>query len=237
MAANFARVLQPRRPGHRQKGSDVRAVQRTLRQLGLRKARPTGRYGRGTVKQVKEFQRKHGLRADGVYGFNTHGRLHRHFDATAKREYQSFTVIHVALWAAARNGSMHYVQMRPMDDMAPPPNINSQLDCSEFLTWCFKAAGLRDPSDLGYAGWGNTATQVIHGRSVADIRQARPGLSAVFYGMNSAGDPTHVAVYIGKRKRFGVLSRHVVVSMGSEPGPLVLPYDYRHDRHSIRVYA
>lgn len=235
MAVPFARTLHRRGPGRRQKGRDVRAIQHTLKKMGLRKTHPTGRYGRGTWKAVRKFQRKHGLRDDGVYGPATHAKMQRHFDHQARNLYRSYIVVRVCLAAAAHAGDIHYRQLRPMPDMAPYPNFPNYTDCSQFLTWAFKSAGLPDPSGLDYSGYGNTVTQVAHGRRVSDIRNAKEGLSAVFYGRSSTL-PSHVAVYIGKKRLWYGAVRHVVVSMGSEPGPFTLRYDYRHDRVSVNVY-
>jgi murein DD-endopeptidase MepM/ murein hydrolase activator NlpD len=51
-------------------GSDVRALQSSLTELGYR-VRASGRFDRRTARQVRRFQRDHGLRPDGVAGPRT----------------------------------------------------------------------------------------------------------------------------------------------------------------------
>ena len=210
------------------RGTDVRAVQRTLKQRGIRKRKTSGYYGPGTINQVKEFQKRNKLKQDGVYGPATHRALEKHFDLGAKRMYRTYTVIHEAMFYIRNAAYVHYVQTRPMTDMGPQPNLNNYCDCSEFATTLFKNAGMPDPNGFGYNGYGFTGTMILHGTRVSDIRKAVPGRSLVFYGRDSAGNPTHVAVLI---------SEYTVASHGSELGPYHLNYRYRHDVHSIRVYG
>lgn len=223
MAVPFCRVL---RKGSA--GTDVQAIQRTLRQLDIRQSDPTGHYGEKTKEHVKEYQKKHKIRDDGVYGPKTHKLLAKRFDATAKDQYRTHTVIRNALYYVAHASQVHYVQTRPMQDLAPPPNLNTACDCSEFATMLFKQAGFPDPNGFDYNGWGFTGTMVNHGKKVSSISQAKPGRSLVFYGHGPGGMPTHVAVLITPTE---------VVSQGSEPGPFKLFWRYRSDVHSIRVYG
>ncbi len=55
-------------------GKDVRLVQHNLRRLGI-PVRVDGAFGSGTRSAVRWFQRKHGLRADGVVGPTTRRHL------------------------------------------------------------------------------------------------------------------------------------------------------------------
>ena len=73
------RVLAVKKPLMR--GQDVRAVQRGLRQDGIR-VKVDGFYGSDTKAAVKRFQRKHGLRTDGKVGSRTR-------NALAKRHVRS----------------------------------------------------------------------------------------------------------------------------------------------------
>ncbi|SFG87820.1 N-acetylmuramoyl-L-alanine amidase [Desulfotomaculum arcticum] len=52
-------------------GNDVYALQQKLRQWGYYKGLADGTYGSSTYKAVTDFQRKNGLRADGVVGPST----------------------------------------------------------------------------------------------------------------------------------------------------------------------
>ena len=73
---------------------------------------------------------------------------------------------------------------------------------------------------VGYGGSGNE-----HGKRVVHRSNVQGGDLALY------GDPTgrtgHVAVCVGGGK---------VISFGSEPGPFLLPIDYRSDLREIRRY-
>lgn len=100
-------------------------------------------------------------------------------------------------------------------------------DCSSFTTWCLWNAlkvtyGVRDV--VNGANWraGFTGTMLTHGKRV------RLGLrrgDLVIYGRGYPG--AHVAIYIGGG---------MVISHGSEAGPLKLPLRYRRDVLQIRRY-
>ena len=63
-------------------GQDVLALQRALAHAGVRKwGNFTTAFGRGTKKNVADFQERKGLRTDGVYGMETHRKLAPHYDA------------------------------------------------------------------------------------------------------------------------------------------------------------
>jgi len=52
--------------------SSVMKLQEILLSLGLFKEIPNGHYGPKTIEAVKEFQRKTGIRVDGIFGNETH---------------------------------------------------------------------------------------------------------------------------------------------------------------------
>lgn len=87
------------------------------------------------------------------------------------------------------------------------------------VEWPVSAHRRRDV--VNGANWkaGFTGTQVAHGRRIKGGRLARGDL--VFYA-NSGSTPRHVAICVGKRD-----GRAMVVSHGSESGPLYLRWDYR----------
>ena len=96
-------------------------------------------------------------------------------------------------------------------------------DCSAYATGLYWDACLRyirsgviKRDFINGAGWkaGYTGTQIQHGKRVLGRRQVG---DLVFYA-GSTGVINHVAIYIGGGK---------VVSFGSEPGPLLLPVNYR----------
>jgi hypothetical protein len=131
-----------------------------------------------------------------------------------------------ALLVARRRGVIHYTQSSRRWDfirLRRRPSRGSiayYADCSSLATaliWdaCrVRERGLRD--FVNGAGWraGYTGTMVRHG-----ARIGRPRLvgDCVFYG-GSRSVPGHVALYIGNG---------LVVSHGSEAGPLIIRWNYR----------
>lgn len=101
---------------------------------------------------------------------------------------------------------------RRAQDLAPPPNVPANSDCSAFATWCYKSAGAPDPSGFGYRQIGSTYSQIGRGSRVASKGQLKAG-DLVFYS-----NPAHVAIYVGQGK---------VVSHGSDPGPRLEEVGYR----------
>lgn len=224
------------------KGRDVIATKHALKVAGFKTALnlTSGRAGGAWQENLKRFQRKHGLKADGQYGPATHKALKpymakvpyavwlwNHYtlpkQPTASRRA---TIVNTALYGARVSGSIHYTQsslrMYGVRNKIKPPGIPRYEDCSSFSTWCYWVAGAADPNGLGYNGQGYTGTLAAHGRAVSPS-QARPG-DLVFYG---GGFPyTHVAIYIGGGK---------VVSHGSERGPIVTSMYYRRPS-AVRSY-
>jgi cell wall-associated NlpC family hydrolase len=99
-------------------------------------------------------------------------------------------------------------------------------DCSSYFTWCVWNGinvHLHHSDVVNGARWqaGYTGTLLEHGQQV---QAPAPG-DAVVYG--SAWPGEHVALYTGGG---------LVVSHGSEAGPLLLPMRYRSDVLSIRRY-
>lgn len=130
-------------------------------------------------------------------------------------------IVYAALWGYYQRASMNYLQHRPMVDMAPPPNVPGNLDCSQFATWCYQSAHAPNPNGTGhYDGSGSTYVMKNFGSAIS-AAQLRLG-DLVFYR-----SPAHVAVYIGNG---------YVCEMGSDPGPLIQPIRYRTDFDGMRTY-
>lgn len=99
-------------------------------------------------------------------------------------------------------------------------------DCSSFVTWClwnglhhtFKVDDI-----VNGTHWqsGYTGTLAQHGRQVIHLANVLPG-DVVLYG--PAPTFEHTAIVVGYDHKIPV-----VVSNGSEPGPFLLPYNYRGD--------
>jgi prophage tail gpP-like protein len=130
-----------------------------------------------------------------------------------------------AMWGFYHADEIHYSNGAfRMKDFAPPPNVPENTDCSGFVTWCYRVAGVLDPNGNNYNGLGFTGSLWDTGQHIS-IVQLRIG-DLVFYG-----DPhsfnSHVTVFIGNGQ---------VISMGSEPGPFVLPIRYRADISGFATY-
>lgn len=208
-------------------GGDVRALQRALHKAGYRGLSPTGDYRDVTRREVVQFQKHHGIRLRrGIVRENTWHALQPYFDG-----YDGWLVNHwwehrhppiqnkidrfvKTAWLYYSNRPLRYYQQRPMQNTGPPPNIDRYLDCSEYVYVCAKAAGLPDPSGLGYTGYGNTYSFLAHMRHTSNPRRG----DLVFYD-----NPSHVAIIVGEA-RGGVL---MVLSNGSDYGPRYLNMRYR----------
>jgi peptidoglycan hydrolase-like protein with peptidoglycan-binding domain len=219
--------------GH--KGKDVVAVQRALKKVGVRKKNATGSYGKGTVLNVKNYQKREGIKVDGVYGRDTHLHMMRDkgFDqygamlmqeaANSQKEVGVRSRLKVgAMWGYTNRGSIHYTQgplrMYGVRNKIRIPGIPIWEDCSSFVTWVYWQAGARDPNGLAYSGFGFTGTQIENGTRLRSILEAQVG-DLLFYGPSSSVI-THVTIFVGDGR---------VVSHGSESGPNFGPYGYRSD--------
>lgn len=206
-------------------GWDVYALQRALSVAGLRKWGTFTRvYGRATVLEVREFQRKHGLDPDGVYGVMTHRKLGPFYDA---RGVVLINRVHVVtleqlrkahLLSAAqilynRRGIVHYTQGPARMWIVRHRLVLAQLelmsqdweDCSSSVTGLRSVAGLSDPNGMDFDGFGFTGTMAEHGESVP-IASATVG-DCYLYGTFPY---YHVTMNVGPNRCF---------SHGSEAGP------------------
>lgn len=121
-----------------------------------------------------------------------------------------------ALMCVRHRDSIHYTQgslrMMGVNRRLYPPSFPTYGDCSAMVTWWYFASGTADPNGLGYSGLGYTGTQQNRGQSVR--WQAAPTMAIAFYGHPIE----HEAM---------VVRRGMVVSHGSEIGPLLLAINYR----------
>ena len=193
-------VLLPRviRPG--MKGDDVFYLKRALSEAGCGKwlgpafTKTNGRYN---VQNIKKFQKKVGLKQDGVYGETTHKKLAKYYDRYgAKGMNDMYVKIHMGpaekSIAAALDiynycrmtGKGVYTQsglrMSIVRNKWRPPFFPHTLfeDCSSSVTGEDWIAGNPDPNGLGYNGQGFTGTLAVHGTRVAKATKAALG----FYG-------------------------------------------------------
>lgn len=108
-------------------------------------------------------------------------------------------------------------------------------DCSSFATWClwnglFVKFGVRDVVNNQKWQAGYTGTMLDNGKQVVHMNNVQRG-DLVIYGDGPPGH--HVAIVVGRRSMDNQI---MVVSHGSEPAPLYLPYNYRSDVMCVRRY-
>jgi hypothetical protein len=121
-----------------------------------------------------------------------------------------------AKWGVAHNAAIHYTEDSRRDDYLRGSSGHLPLwtDCSGWVTYCYWASGLPDPSGLNYRYLGYTGTLLAnaarHGRIVTNLALARPG-DPIVIGPGT-GWHTTICVEAG--------ADPIVVSHGSEPGPL-----------------
>lgn len=100
-------------------------------------------------------------------------------------------------------------------------------DCSSYVTWALWNGldhyGVRDVVNGLHWTAGYTGTMLTHGAHITASRMIRG--DAVIYGRSWPG--LHTAIYMGGG---------MVISHGSERGPLLLPTFYRSDVLAIRRY-
>jgi peptidoglycan hydrolase-like protein with peptidoglycan-binding domain len=214
-------------------GKDVIGAKRAIwKATGLKvPARATQTFGPTAVKQLRLFQKQHGLTVDGELGPATLKKLGPFFDAYAfllyvgyppggtKEQQQRNAIVAYAVWGYNNRAAIHYSEIRPMQYMDELEHLPVYEDCSTFVTKAYKFAAAPDPNGLGYNGAGNTTTLREHGRVVAQA-QAQDG------DLPQYQDPDHTNIYVGDGR---------VISLGSEIGPLLQPINYR-PLYEIRAY-
>src|ERR1041385_4705411 len=171
------------------KGPDVLALQQALRKALAPHARNTasGAYGSLTVRDVTAFKAKWSKDTDGhVAGALVWSHLDKYLGAQQKRLLQQArgleaaqekedrettirrAIVAKAYWALANNGRYVYGQFRPMPASFQASDARDHIDCSTFVTLCYKAGGAIDPNGRGYDGLGYTGTLVSHGTALAN---------------------------------------------------------------------
>lgn len=138
-----------------------------------------------------------------------------------------------AKWGVTHNASIHYTQDTRRDDYlhGAKGHLPIWTDCSGFLTYCYWASGLPDPSGLDYRYLGYTGTILAnayrHGTVTTDLSKARPGDPIVI----GYGTGVHVTICVESAPD------PIVVSHGSEPGPLSehQSYDSRQPKRVCQI--
>jgi hypothetical protein len=235
------------------KGKDVLMVKRALAVAPIPGSKPkktyrkwgwafTQSFGGQLKKDIERFQKDHGLKVDGEYGPETHKKLAKYFDSYGAKTMISLlpttpVCVQAAMVAMNNRGLVHYSQstrmmivrygIKPLAKLIDWFKRGKQLweDCSSSSTGFYYIEGRPDPNDCGYNGLGYTGTLVVHGTRVSTPQPGDLG----FYG--SGWPYHHVVICVGIKN--GV---PMVVSHGSENGPLLLPYNYRGDFSHWRRY-
>lgn len=152
-----------------------------------------------------------------IHGATPEGRLRKGMDA---------------LLAHRQKGKVHYTQgarrMTIVRRKLIPPFGTAVIyeDCSSAVTGLYYMAGLRDPNELHYSGWGYTGTLCQHGWKVRGSTQVG---DLVFYGYG--GPPWHHVAIV-----YSLAEGVRVWSHGHEGAPEILPINYRSDTRQVRRY-
>jgi cell wall-associated NlpC family hydrolase len=94
----------------------------------------------------------------------------------------------------------HWAEVRPYpNSLWTAAAHHDGIDCSSFVTLCYKEAGWPDPNDAHYDGEGNTGTLSARGTWTA---APLPGDLAMYGGNRSF--PAHVAMYIGNNQEIEI---------------------------------
>lgn len=231
---------QPRIVQQGARGRDIVAYKGGLTHAGMRPRRlldsPT--FGHTMRHEVIDFQKHHGLRADGAIGPHTYDhlinwigdygrRLIASMDARAEMRTVRARYVQNCLWSTQtwQWPYWHYEQWRPVPLSHPDRVIDAEhpidTDCSGFVDLMARwTTGCPSPmGPLGFGGAGNTDTIVAYNPVVPSASQLLPG-DLILYD-----DPGHVVVCIGYP---------YAVSFGAEPGPIKLDSRYRGYSHLRR---
>lgn len=221
--------LQSKRPVLREgsRGPAVLELQQKLAALNFDPGYIDGIFGPRTEEAVVAFQRVNGLAVDGIVGPQTWAKL----DAMTPSGLPA-AIRGEAFWGLAHEAEIHYAQLRPIDGLTSPRKLPLSTDCSGFVTLCYKWAGAPDPNGRGYDGYGYTGTLLEHMRQVSQA-QARAG-DLVLWA--DSVRTRHVAMVLDTG------SDPLLVSHGSEPGPLRIRFSSEHQYFvrkfgsSVKVY-
>lgn len=147
----------------------------------------------------------------------------------------------IALQGVRQRAAIHYTQQWParwrgITNHHTGMNQPDWADCSAYATWVAWAArrhirGSEGADVMNGLNWraGYTGTLIEHGsRHRLGPRAWHHGRTLVFYG----SPVEHVAIYAGNYP-----NGPMVVSFGSETGPLFLGAYYRSDFNHARTYA
>ncbi|NPC70079.1 hypothetical protein HPP05_10020 [Corallococcus exiguus] len=189
-------------------GTGVRQLQTALVKLGhMTQAQMNtgpGTFGARTEGSLKQFQKAHGVDAIGIYGPKTRAAF-KALGATLGGAGLREKIVAEGLWGAANQERIHYAQIRPIDGIRLRHKLPLDIDCSGFVTLCYKWAGAPDPNGNRYSGAGYTGTLEAHMLHIP-LSQVQPGDLCLWQGK-------HVSLVIQGG------ADPLLISHGSEFGP------------------
>lgn len=148
-----------------------------------------------------------------LYSVRSRRRIRRaHSYYTRINELRS-GIISIAKWGVENKADIHYSQLRPIDGVNEKFKLPLYIDCSGFVTLCYKWAGAPDPNGLGYNGYGYTGSLLNHMHHITR-EQVRQGDVVVFGAF--PGVHTCVAADNGGTQLY---------SHGTEADPNLFNYD------------
>ena len=125
------------------RGSDVKTLQTALKDKGFYSGKIDGIYGKKTVSAVKAFQRKNGLKADGVAGPKTLGKLYEKGSAETDSPAETNTPsprITAEPPDAAKDEAISYLESIAARSGAVCGTVVLSRKGQVFLTWSFGGA-------------------------------------------------------------------------------------------------
>ena len=189
-----------------------------------------GMFGPQTQRSLKKFQQAHGVEAIGVYGPKTRAafvRLGAKVAAVPRPPVPTGLrkkIVAEGKWGATNKIRIHYQQRRPIDGLRQPHKLPLNIDCSGFVTLCYKWAGAPDPNGNGYNGAGYTGTLEAHMRHIPQSK-LQPGDLCLWKGK-------HVSLVVQTG------ADPLLISHGEESGPVrdpVLCPETRISRHPAHL--
>ncbi|WAS84590.1 MULTISPECIES: peptidoglycan-binding protein [unclassified Corallococcus] len=194
------------------RGTGVRQLQTALVKLGhMTQAQMDtgpGTFGARTEGSLKRFQEAQGVDAIGVYGPKTRAAFKALGATLGGAETPAGLrekIVAEGLWGVANQDQIHYAQIRPIDGLQLRHKLPLDIDCSGFVTLCYKWAGAPDPNGNRYSGAGYTGTLEAHMLHIP-LSQVRPGDLCLWQGK-------HVSLVIQGGED------PLLISHGSEAGP------------------
>lgn len=230
------------------KGTDLEPLQKSLKNQHLYGGPIDGVFGNSTAQACKKAKYRLGYPnkaiiptggqqllnfLHGTKGLPTTYAIRRHtrgFGLT-RAQRQREAIVKYAMWGIHNAASLHYAQVRPMDQLHHVEHLPWWTDCSEFVTTIYKWANSVDPNGMGFNGYGNTDTMYNHGEFIS-LWDAKP--ADVIIWKNWGGYGTHhTAVITDVDNKLDPM----LASMGSENGPYHISLSRENRAQAGRAYV